>query len=469
MALLIGSGLAVVAVLVGAMLGYIGPIITLAILGAGCLALWILSSLEVGLFGVISVVALLPFATLPFKFVLTPSLLDLALGGVLIVYLGQWMVGHRRRLTITPAHGPIVAFVALAIFAFVAGLQHTPFTANLIRKFAQFLVSICAALIVVDHVQDRNNLERLVCVILIVGIAAAVLGLVLYLIPADLSERFLNALGRIGYPLGSVLRYIEDNPANAQRAIGTSVDPNSLGGLLAMIGALAAPQLVASKPLLRPRWLTWIAFALIVVTLILSFSRAAMISLGVTILGIALLRYRRLVWLVALGVAIVILMPAALQGYGSHFIDGLHGRDLATQMRFGEYKDALTLLSRYPLIGVGFAATPDVDIYLGVANAYLTIAAEMGFVGLAAFLIVIGVVFGWAYSHSRAALSHPYLGTTWMGVHAGLAAVLVVGMFDHYFVNLDFHSAQTAFWIFVGLALASTRLVSVAKADHGLK
>ena len=49
----------------------------------------------------------------------------------------------------------------------------------------------------------------------------------------------LNALARLGYPGGWVIRYIEENPELSERAIGTSVDPNSLGGLLLVILAAA--------------------------------------------------------------------------------------------------------------------------------------------------------------------------------------------------------------------------------------
>jgi O-antigen ligase len=211
--------------------------------------------------------------------------------------------------------------------------------------------------------------------------------------------------------------------------------------------------------------MAWLVFALIVVTLVLTLSRAAITSLAVTILAVAWLRYPRLVWIVVFGIAIIFLLPNASQGYGTHFLEGIQGRDLATQMRFGEYKDAFILLERYPLIGVGFAAAPDADIYLGVANAYLTIAEEMGFVGLAVFVLVIGVLFWWAYIHRQDSDHESSLVVTWWGIHAGLASILVVGMFDHYFVNLEFHPAQIMFWLFVGLALSATRLMSALQSN----
>ncbi len=36
---------------------------------------------------------------------------------------------------------------------------------------------------------------------------------------------------------------------------------------------------------------------------------------------------------------------------------------------------------------------------------------------------------------------------------------LIGGVFDHYFFNLDFHHSVTLFWLFVGLAAVSTRLL----------
>ncbi|MFQ5407742.1 MAG: O-antigen ligase family protein [Anaerolineales bacterium] len=452
----VGVALAVTAAGVGALLGYTGPIITLAVLaalGAGVLAF---GSLEVGFWGVVAVITLLPFATLPFKLILTPTFLDLALGAVMLVYAVQWMAGYRRNFMTTPAHAPIIAFIVLAVFAFVLGLRNGPLTSNLLRKFAEFVLSIGFALVVVDYVRTRERLRGLVRIVLIAGTAAALIAIVLYALPPTLSQRALNALGVVGYPTGAVLRYIEDNPENAQRAIGTSVDPNAFGGLMAMIGALAAPQLVTRRPLFGRRWIAWAAFGLIIAALILTFSRAAMAGLVAGMLLIALARYRRLLLVLALGGGAIALLPAT-QAYVLRFVEGIQFADLATQMRVGEYRDAFTLLGRYPVVGVGFAGAPDIDIYLGVANAYLTLAEEMGFVGLAMFIAVVAVIFGWALVHRRAALHDRNLAATWLGLYAGLVAALMVGFFDHYFVNLEFQPAQTIFWLYVGLALAATR------------
>src|SRR6185503_16683174 len=119
--LLVGAAAALAAVIVGALLGYAGVLITLVLLSALAVAVWALTDMEIGLWGMVAVIALLPFGAMPVKIVFTPTFLDLAMGGVLFVYLMQWMTGHRRRLNVTPAHGPIILFMAMAVFAFAAG------------------------------------------------------------------------------------------------------------------------------------------------------------------------------------------------------------------------------------------------------------------------------------------------------------------------------------------------------------
>jgi O-antigen ligase len=460
-ALWLGLGLAVVAIVIGALLGFAGVILTLAALAALAAGLWALTNIEIGLWGVIAVITLLPFAALPVKIVFKPTFLDLAVAAVIGVYALQWMTGKRRRLTLTPAHAPIAAFAVLAVFSFMAGRSNGPLTSNLARHFAEMLLAVGFAFIVVDYLDSRAKLERLTRIILIGGTLAALLGIGLYVIPDALAERALSALRVFDYPAGGVLRYIEDNPDNAQRAISTSVDPNVLGGLLAMIGGLLAPQLLTPQPLFKWRWLTVLMFAVVLACLVLTFSRGAMAALGIALAGIALARYRRMLW-VMFAVALVIALLPVTQEYVAHFVAGVQGQDLATQMRFGEYKDAFILINRYPFFGVGFAGVPEIDIYLGVSSAYFIMAEEMGLVGLVVFLLSMAVVFGWGFTRRKLVYRDEALAPLWLGAHAGLTAALAVGVVDHYFFNLDFLPAGTLFWIFGGLALAATRLAGEA-------
>ena len=444
------------AVLGGVILGFGGPLTGAAFIIAVVTAYVVLRDIEIGFFGVIAVVCLLPFATLPVDIGLTPTFLDLALGAVVGVWLLGVVTGQQRDLITAPIALPLLIFMLVAVFAFIFGLANGPLTPTLLRKFAELLLSLGFVFIIIDYCRTQERLERLVKVVLLAGAGAAVLGIVFWLLPEDTTNTILNFLTRIGYPGGWVIRYIEENPELSERAISTSVDPNVLGGLLLMIGALAGPQLVAKRPLF-PRWLTWGIVGSIFLCVVLTFSRGAMFGLAAGLGFIAILRYRRLIPYMLGGGLFLLLLPVA-QTYIERFVQGIQGQDLATQMRFGEYQDALTLIGRYPIIGVGFAGAPDIDIYLGVANVYLTIAQVMGILGLLAFFVVIGTLFFYGLSHRHIFKAHERLDALWLGLHAAIVGGLAAGIFDHYLFNLEFHHAVTAFWLLVGLATAVTRL-----------
>ncbi len=459
----LGLALGGTAVLAGLVLAFGGPLAAAALLIAGAAGVIVLRDIEVGFWGVIVVVCLLPFATLPIDIGVTPTFLDVAIGAVVGIWLLRIATGQQRRVVTAPITLPLIIFILAAIFSFIFGLANGPLTPTLLRKFAELLLSLGFVLVIVDYCRDWPRLERLVKIIILAGAGASLIAIGLWLLPEDTANTLLNVLARLGYPGGWVIRYIEENPELAERAIGTSVDPNVLGGLLLMIGALVGPQVVAKRPFL-PRWLAVGLFGVIFLALVLTFSRGAMVGLVAGLGFIALVRYRRLIPYMAIAGLLFLLLPVA-QDYIARFIEGFQGADLATQMRFGEYKDALTLIQRYPVFGVGFAGTPDIDLYLGVANVYFTIAQLMGLVGLGIFLAVMGTVFGYAFFNRQIFKQHPQLDPLWLGLHGALMGGLVAGIFDHYLFNLEFHHAVTAFWLLVGLAAAATRLGKQKQAE----
>lgn len=430
------------------------------VVGIG-LGLYILTDLMAALYMTVIAIGLLPFATLPVKIALVPTIIDVALGSFLLVYLFQWMTGKRADspFRLVPAHLLIFIFVLFTIFCFVAGLGHAQLTPSVLRKFVELVLAILLAIVLTDIARDEKTLRRIALALIVVGGVQALIGLALYRINADTAERLLIALSRVGYPNGNVIRYINDDPTLAERAIGTWVDPNAYGGFLMMIGALAGVQTLSSKPVL-PRWTAGLVFALIVAVIWFTQSRGALTALGGVAVFIAAIRYRWLFVVMLLAVLALVFLPFA-QTYVDRYVQGLTGQDLSTQMRLGEIKDALTLVGRYPIIGVGFAGAPDRDIYLGVSMLYLKVAGATGLVGLALFLLTIVEIFRYGLFRVGKLMRSPSLFSLWLGFAAGLFGALVSGIFDHYYFNIDFNAAAIMFWSFAGLSLAAAYC-----ADH---
>jgi len=281
--------------------------------------------------------------------------------------------------------------------------------------------------------------------------------------------RILDALGRFGYPGGAgALRYIEDSADNPMRAIGTMVDPNVLGGFLILVTGFTAPQLVTPAPLFR-RWLVAGFLGVELLALYLTYSRGSLVGLAAGLLVIGLLRYRKLLLLAAVGAALLLLLPQA-QEYVAHLIEGLQLQDRATLMRLGEYKDALALIARYPWFGVGFAGSPDADLYVGVSNLYLLMAEIMGLVGLVSFVTVIvaylaSLFRGWRSVSPGAELAgrgrfDPQLEALLLGLLAAVIGALVGGIFDHYLFNLVYPHMGVMLWSYIGLGMAVVGLVN---------
>jgi len=466
MALAIAVGL-----VAGAYVALLSPILAIAGVVAMAGGLLMLRDTQWGLVGLIGLICLLPFGALPFKIGFTPTFLDLVLVALYFVWVVRIATGQGhaagRRFVGTPLGLPIVVFLLLACASFVAGLAHASPTSYILRHFVELLLSISLFFVIVNNVQTRAQLRLLVGVLLLAGAAAAFLGIVFYFLPRDWSIQLLSALGRVGYPTGSgVLRYVEDDPGLALRAISTSTDPNVLGGLLILISTLTTAQLFARKPLFRRPILA--AMLLVdVLCLYLTYSRGSMAGFAVGLAALALVRYRRLIPGMVVAAALLLLLPQA-QDYVQHFVEGLQFQDLATLMRLGEYKDALALIGRHPWIGVGFAGTPEISLYIGVSNVYLLIAEEMGLVGLSVFVLVIGLFFRQVWLAWPQVRGQQGLEAILLGLSTALIGILAGGMLDHYFFNLDFPHSISIFWIYLGLAMVAIRLgTSDAAEDAG--
>jgi len=446
-----------VGLVVGTYVALLSPILATAGILTLAGGLLILRDTQLGLIGLVLLVCLLPFGALPFKIGFTPTFLDLILVALYFVWVMRIVRGKTGPFVGTALGFPILLFLTLACASFVAGLAHSYLSAYVLRHFAEILLSVSLFFVVVNCVQRESQLVTLVRAIALAGFGASTIGIVLYFLPSEWSIRLLSALGRVGYPTGGgVLRYVEDNPDLAMRAISTSTDPNVLGGLLILITVLTTALLFARRPLL-PRRLLAIMAGADALCLYLTYSRGSMAGLAAGLGLLALVRYRKLLVAMVAGGLLLLLLPQT-QEYVQHFVEGIQLQDLATLMRLGEYKDALALIIRHPWIGVGFVNPSEGSLYIGVSNVYLLIAEEMGLIGLGAYLLILGLFFRQAWKAWPAVRRHEGLEAIFLGLVTALAGILVGGIFDHYFFNVNFPHSVSIFWVYLGLAMVAVRL-----------
>lgn len=432
-----------------------GPLYAIAGLLGLLVGLAILRSTEVGMLVVFAIITLLPFGTLPFRAVITPNFLTLAL----LALSGVWVLRLLARpdaydLRLTPLALPIFGFLGLTLFSLILGARGLPDTTTL-HNYAKFVLGVLLFFSIVNCVRTRDQARLVMRGLVWLGGLSAAFALVLWAMRDDLALSLLVSLGRIGYPTtGRVLRYVEDDVNGLERAIGLSVDPNSFGGMLALVVSLSAAQLVAQRPLLH-RWLLGCIVGVMTLTLLLTYSRAALFGLVIAAAYLATIRYRRLWWVMLAGGVLGAALLLGL-GFAEEFIErvvsGVQFEDQAQQMRLAEFNNAIAIIQRYPAFGIGFGQAPDLDLTAGVSNIYLAIGQRIGLVGLAAFL---GTVAAWFVQTIGALRGLDEERTSWvLGCQAGIVAALAVGLADHYFFNIEFSHMVALFWAVIGLGAA---------------
>lgn len=446
----LGSGLAV---------ARLGPLLPLLLLIAALGATLILVEPRWGLLGTLGIITLLPFGTLPFKVGLTPTLIECALGLTWLVFVLRLFLQRDERLLPTALDGPLVFFLVITLFAFILGLGGG-YTTQIAHDYVKMVLSISLFFLITNLLRTREDLRRALNALAILGAGAAVLGIGLWALGAR-AATLLGRLAIVGYPTGKIIRYLEDNPAKAIRATGTSVDPNSFAGLLMVVLVLVIAQFAAQRALV-PRLITAPAIPLLSLCLLLTQSRASWVGAAAGIALIAILRYRRLLPPIVLAIPLVLALGIG-RSFIERFVLGIRLQDPATQLRLAEYRNALAIIREHPIFGVGFGAAPSIDLQTGVSSVYLTLAERAGLLGLTLYLLLLVIValqlrpiiFGVAVRDSAQ-------GEATLALAGSLTAAIVAGVLDHYFFNITFAHMVALFWGLVGLALVAARLAHAA-------
>lgn len=443
--------------------------VALAALG---MAYVLLVNINLSIAVVLLIATVLPFGTLPFKAVITPNFLELALLALLGVVLLRILTQPDEPLELTGLGLPLIGFVGLTLFSFLIGSNGRP-DSTLLHNYFKFVLAILFFFGIANSVRTRQQARFALQALMIGGTLAALIGLGLYFLNDQTALRLLTSLGRIGYPTsGRVLRFVEDDPNGVERAIGLAVDPNSFGGMLALVGALTATQVVSGRPLLPRPVLVGMAAALILATL-LTQSRAALGGLIVATMYVATLRYRRLWWVILAGGALAAFLFIGL-GIGEQFVqrvsEGVQFRDRANQMRLAEYRNAIAVIQAYPVFGIGFGQAPTLDLVAGVSSIYLAIAQRTGLVGLAAFLGIMVAFFAQTWRALRATVRNgDEERAAWLvSLQAAVAAALAVGLLDHYFFNIEFSHMVALFWGTIALAMVLGRIEEAGATETDL-
>ena len=446
------------AISVGVLAAATSPLVPIAVLLAACVSALIFWRPVLGVWLFVVVIATLPFGVIPVQLAGAQlTFVDATVGITSAAVVARWVFARSAVPLDLPALA-LIGFVLVAIAALVAGANVSPLTPELVRRTGKLLASLLFFIVVRGVLVERSQrIEALARGLMVGGAVQGAIGTALMALSPQTQLTLLARLAVIGYPTTDVLRYVpgpNDTYTTQLRAIGTSVDPNVFGGTLMLPLALIVVQWASPKPVLRK----WLLLLLAIPTaggVLLSLSRASWLGLGVGLAVIGLLSYRRILVLGLFGAVAVLAAPAG-QAFITRFVSGFSGADPATAFRFGEYANALTLLARYPVLGIGFGASPDIDVSAGVSSVYLLVAEQTGLLGLSAY--VVALVATWFIGVRSLRVEDPRVRGLRAAFVAAMTGALVTGLLDHYFANLAFPHAVALFWLYAAMLIAASRL-----------
>jgi len=247
---------------------------------------------------------------------------------------------------------------------------------------------------------------------------------------------------------------------NAPEALYTS--PNSVAIFLEPAVAIAAGFALYSEDR-RDRIASLICLPFLLASMIATLSRAGLLTLAVLGLVAVITMRRRRLKLALLGTGVV----AGIAVLQVPFVSKRLYRQFDPSYPYNTFEgrlqiwsDTLHMLRDHPIFGAGLRAyaivmkpyvtTPKHIAELYPHNIFLAMWVELGLLGLAAFVVLLGTLLwrGWSAFATAAGLARPLL---W-GTSASFVAIAVHGMFDTPYFNNDL---SVEFWILAALEVAA--------------
>ena len=251
-------------------------------------------------------------------------------------------------------------------------------------------------------------------------------------------------------------------PLLMSRMSGPLKNPNLLAGYLSMVIAFWSGYRLY-RPTNRDGIIGSVGLVVLVVCLLLTYSRGAWLSLFIVLFAIGILARRGrylLLGLVSLVAIVVLSEPSVAERVNSIFHPHLES---SSALRIAIWDSTSYIIRDHWFNGIGWGAFPAVypayDYFLGTNqtiiyhahNLFLQLLAEVGMVGFLIWMTIALIVLWrlWKKINQHDAMA--------LGLCAALGVVLFCGLTDDLLYNPQL---MTFFWFLIGLAQINERNIS---------
>jgi O-antigen ligase len=353
-----------------------------------------------------------------------------ALMGILLaVWVARQVLPNPPALRRTPLDIPVILFAGatyLSVLGFAGNLDQQ--LVGLLKATGGFLIFFLAT----QSIEDRRDLWLILGAVVATGLIQAV----------SLAFAVFTGVQQI---------------STDTRWTGIVIDPNLYAGYLVLV----IPLVMAVGLSIRSRWAlvaSAVALVAFTVALIATLSRSGWVGVVVAtiVLGILLPKRRWALAAVGASIALALVIAGMLGPIGARLGPSEDGPIAMLVSRWGVWSAAVAMALDHPAFGVGVANfisyyPPYSGHSFGIDHAHnilLNMLAERGLIGLAAFAVVLVVMFRSLFSALGKAAS-----TTERTLIAGLIAVFA-GYLAHSMLDVSYYDYKILllFWLLAGTA-----------------
>jgi hypothetical protein len=311
------------------------------------------------------------------------TLLDISV--FLLVIFWAWRKVLNREKLEGKLLKPTLFFISAASVSLFANSVMLSFQEQFVASMylVRWIFYICIYYAIKD--QDKSFRDKIPKYLKIAGIAHLFIGFFQYVFYSDLSKLY-----HLGWD------------EHLYRMFGTFLDPNYMGAFFALFFFLILGQIMSKNKILNTHsGVGYVILSVItLISIVLTYSRSALILLFVGVLTFAVVKGSKRI----IG-AIIVITVLFIVIFSNLRVEGLNPlRSVSTVARVISVQEALSIIQKNPLFGVGFNAyryaqvryemrneAPPIVSHAdaGTDNSYLFVFATSGIFGLVAFLYLL--------------------------------------------------------------------------------
>lgn len=354
---------------------------------------------------------------------------------------------HKSKLAM-----PLFLFAAAAVFSLSLSIISLPIKEVLLGStyLIRYISYALLAFIVIDEIKDEKEAKSLINCIIAAGLLIAVAGFIQLIVYPD-----LKALEEYGWD------------PHINRLVSTWLDPNFVGGFLAMVISIALSLALTTKKLSQKLGLFGI-IAILGLALFLTYSRSAYVALAISLFIIGLLRSRIMI----ITCIILFIIGVNTSERAAERVEGLvtsaqslisqsaQNPDPTARLRIKSWEQTLSLIQKRPIQGSGyntlkyvnyqegFVQNTDIHSASGSDASLLTILATTGILGLIPFLWMHFLILQNSWKAWRGTDKNSLAKGFSLGLFAALLGLLTHSLFVN---SLLFAPILLYLWISVGI------------------